>query len=110
MRRGPEGRGKQIRVSLAGTGRSIMHPGHHTRTTTFDKTTTTTPSTSRDSHMDNRQMHQRRLQCHELNGKQADCKAANTTTHQAHRCRNEDSSANGPHASRLTLNQPDLQG
>ena len=32
--RGPEGRGKQIGAFLAGTGCSIMLPGHHAQTAT----------------------------------------------------------------------------
>ena len=43
MRRGHEGRGRQIGAFLAGASRSMKHPGHHTRTATYDRTTTTTP-------------------------------------------------------------------
>ena len=52
MWRGHEGRGKQIGAFLAGAGRKMMHPAHHTQTDTYNGTTTTTPGTSQRSNVD----------------------------------------------------------
>ena len=90
MRRGHEGRGKQIGAFLAGAGRSMKQPGHHTRTATYDRTTTTTPGASQRSHMGNH-----RLQRGGPIGEQNARNATKTTIRQTHRYRSR--AANRPH-------------
>ena len=94
MRRGHEGRDKQIGAFLAQTGRSIMHPGHHTRTAMYHRTATTTLRTSQRSRVDNQ-----RQQRGGPNSEHDDCKATNTTIRQPHCCRNP--TTNRPHKNEL---------
>ena len=56
MRRGHEGRGRQIGAFLAGAGRSTKRPGHRNRPATYDGKTTTAPGASRRSRMGNHRL------------------------------------------------------